>query len=73
MKVGDLVTLTKTGEHNLDNIELSEGDKAILLSIYEGDEPSNRTNHGDLFYKIVMCKNNRIIEHLWSFEIKKFE
>ena len=68
MKVGDLVKITVLGEYNMDDPWVSEGDKAIVLKVYEGDGGWLK---GETLYKIAMIKDGYIIEHLLDKEIKK--
>jgi hypothetical protein len=70
VKVGDLVKITVVGEYNMDDPLISEGDKAIVLKVYEGD---SGWVEGEILYKIAMIKDGHIIEHLLGTEIKKFE
>jgi len=70
MKVGDLVRITLLGEYNMDDPWISEGDKAIVLKVYEGDDGWTK---GEILYKIAMIKDGHIMEHILGKEIKKFE
>lgn len=70
MKVGDLVKITLLGEYNMDDPWVSEGDKAIVLKVYEGDSGWTKD---EILYKIAMLKDGYVIEHLLGTEIKKFE
>ena len=54
----------------MDDPLISEGDKAIVLKVYEGD---SGWVEGEILYKIAMIKDGHIIEHLLGTEIKKFE
>ena len=70
MKVGDLVLITAIGETNMDDLWISEGDKAIILKVYKGDGGVDWLK-GEVLYKIAMLKDGYIIEHLLDKEIIK--
>ena len=70
MKVGDLVLITAIGESNMDDLWVSEGDKAIILKVYKEDGGVDWLK-GEVLYKIAMLKDGYIIEHLLDKEIIK--
>ena len=70
MKVGDLVLITAIGETNMDDLWISEGDKAIILKVYKGDGGVDWLK-GEVLYKIAMLKDGYIVEHLLDKEIIK--
>ena len=73
MKVGDLVKITLIGQYNMQDpwYPISEGDKAVVLKIYESDISCTKGFEGQQLYKIAMIKDGYIIDHLLEKEIKK--
>jgi len=70
MKVGDLVKITLEGEYHIDNPWISEGDNAIVLKVYEGEDGLTK---GETLYKIAIVKGGHIVEDLLAKEIEKIE
>ena len=73
MKVGDLVIITTAGQYTMPS--RSEGDKAIVLKVYEPDRscPNWKCLKGQQLYRIAMFKDGCIIDCVFEKEIKKFE
>ena len=63
MKVGDLVELTQVGAWNVDDCDLPEGSKGIIVQITDDEEDMG------MLYTVII--NNIRVPFLFDHEIRK--